>query len=152
MAQNPLAATIAVTPTGAQVPVKSTALKYLANAIDSGGNPAVPTLNADGGWPVHVNNTVNTVNTTPALSTTLNITAATLVKAGAGTVGTVCVVVKGTGNGTLNDCATTGAAAASNAFFALDDTATSATVLNFPTSLGIVVTPGAGQTICISWK
>jgi hypothetical protein len=152
MAQNPLAATIAVTPTGAQVPVKATTGKYLANCIDSGGNPAVPTLNADGGLPVHVQNAVNTVNTTPALSTTLNITAATAVKAAAGLVGTVCVVVKGTGNGTLNDCATTGAAAASNAFFALDDTATSATVLNFPTSTGIVVVPGAGQTIAISWK
>lgn len=140
------------TPTDTAVPLNTNAAGTLCVVNDSGGDPTVPTLNTDGGLPVHVTNNVNTVNVTPALSTTLNITIATLIKAAAGTVGTVCVVVKGTGNGTLNDCATTGAAAASNAFFALDDTVTGATVLNFPTSTGIVVVPGTGMTVAISWK
>lgn len=129
-------------------------------AENSSNSQKTLNLNDDGGLSVHVVNTpavtisgnVNTVNATPALTTTLNITAPTVVKAAAGTVGTVSIVVKGTGNGRLNDCATTGAAVASNTFFALDDTVTSATVLNFPCATGIVVIPGTGMTIAISWK
>lgn len=117
-------------------------------AKNSSNSQKTLNLNDDGGLNVHVINDINIAS----FSRTLNITAPTVIKASTGTVGTVSVVVKGTGNGTLNDCATTGAAAASNAFFALDDTVTSATILNFPCTTGIVVVPGAGQTIAISWK
>lgn len=147
MAQNALQATIAKTPNGFQTTVLATEDRFLATAKDSNGDPAVPELDSEGALRVSIDSSPVT-----EFSRTLNITVPTVVKASAGTVGTVVVVVKGSANGTLNDCATTGAAAASNAFFALDDTATSATVLNFPTSTGIVVTPGAGQTIAISWK
>ena len=60
------------------------------------------------------------------------------------------MVVAGSGAGTINDCDTTGAAAAANAIATLPTTA-GPIQLNFPCQLGIVVVPGAGQTIAISF-
>jgi hypothetical protein len=84
-------------------------------------------------------------------STTLkNITVATVVKATPGTVISFTVVVAGAA-GTINDCATTGAAAAANQI-ATTPAAVGNTQLNFPCSTGIVVVPGAGQTIAINYE
>lgn len=83
-------------------------------------------------------------------NTTLHITAATVVKATPGRVISFTVVAAGAA-GTINDCATTGAVAATN-----EICVTPATVgnypINFPANVGIVVTPGAAQIIAINWE
>ena len=94
------------------------------------------------------------VATSPSITgqkTALNITSATVVKAAPGQVLTVTVVVAGSAPGTVNDCLTTGAAAASNAIASLP-AAVGSQQLNFPCQVGIVVTPGTGQTIAISYS
>jgi hypothetical protein len=81
---------------------------------------------------------------------TLNITSATLIKAAPGMLVSFAVTVAGAA-GTINDCATTGAAAAANAICA-----TPATVeaIHFPFNFqnGLVVAPGAGQTVTVCWQ
>jgi hypothetical protein len=90
--------------------------------------------------------------TIPATSRSLlHITAATIVKASPGVIGTVSVVVAGSGNGALHDCLTTGAASATNKIAVVLDTATAAYTLNFPCRTGICVVPGTGQTLSVSF-
>lgn len=79
----------------------------------------------------------------------LNITAATVVKATAGRICTVVVNVAGAA-GTLNDCATTGAAAAANLIFAIPATV-GVYKVDFPCLAGIVVAPGAAQVVSVSF-
>jgi hypothetical protein len=79
----------------------------------------------------------------------LNITAATVVKATAGRACTVIVNVAGAA-GTLSDCATTGAVAATNLVFAIPATV-GVYKMDFPCLTGIVVTPGAAQVVSVSF-
>ena len=96
---------------------------------------------------------VGTFNPVTPLSgrlSTLNITSATVIKATSGRLFKVSVIVAGAA-GTINDCATTAAAAASN------QVGTSPAVVgtidfNWPMATGIVVVPGAGQTVAITWE
>ena len=81
----------------------------------------------------------------------LNITAATVVKAAPGRVIKAFVVVAGSTVGSLNNCTTTGAAAAANEVCALPDVVGPVDV-NVPFDTGIVVTPGTGQTISIFFQ
>ena len=89
----------------------------------------------------------------------LNITAATVVKASAGRLVRVLVVAQGSGGAlTLNDCATTGAAAAANQIITIPYNATGYVVgatftLNWPCALGIVVSavPSGGGQVSISY-
>lgn len=99
--------------------------------------------------PLNTNASGNTV-VVNSISRTLNITAATVVKASAGQVVTISVLVAGSAAGTVNDCATTGAAAAANAICPTPTTVGIYPV-NFPATTGIVVTPGTGQTLAISF-
>jgi hypothetical protein len=92
-----------------------------------------------------------TVSLGVANRSALNITANTVVKATAGFVVTVVVLDEGSANGGLFDAATVGAAAAANEIFAIPQVA-GTYVINFPASNGIVVKPGAGQTIAISYS
>lgn len=171
MPQSPYVALVGKNPSNKPVQLNTDANGTLAIVNDSSGDPAVPAMdsagnikillsvhnssnaatvlteNADGGIPVHLVN-----DPTSGWSSTKNITVATAVKASAGFVGVATVVVAGSGLGTINDCATTGAAAASNAIASLDDSAPNTVPLNFPCGTGIVVVPGTGQTIAISWK
>ena len=80
----------------------------------------------------------------------LNITAATVIKPVSGMLVAFSVVVAGVA-GTINDTTTTGGAAASNVM------ATTPAVVGayyFPMQFknGLVVTPGAGQTIAVSYQ
>ena len=76
--------------------------------------------------------------------------ALTLVSAGAGYLVSFAVTVAGAA-GTLNNAATTGAAAASNALCA-----TPATVGIYPVGArftnGLVINPGAGQTLLVTYS
>jgi len=80
----------------------------------------------------------------------LNITVSTVVKAAPGQVLTATEVVAGNAPGTINDCLTTGAAAAANQIATLPASVGSQR-LDFPCQVGIVVVPGTGQTIAISY-
>lgn len=82
---------------------------------------------------------------------TLNITGAVVIKAAPGRVFKVSVIVAGSGAGTVNDCATTGAAAASNQIGSTPTTVGTVD-FNWPMASGIVVVPGAGQTLAVTWE
>lgn len=90
-------------------------------------------------------------SSTPTGSDTLNVTVPTVIKAAAGRLVSVSVVVAGTADGTVNDCATTGAAAAANQFGALP-AFVGVNTFNWPCGTGIVVVPGTGQTLAVSWS
>lgn len=81
----------------------------------------------------------------------LDITAATVVKATPGRLIRVSVLVAGSATGTVNDCATTGAAATANEVFVIPETVGVYT-LEWPCLVGIVIVPGTGQTISVSYS
>ncbi|HLZ84879.1 MAG TPA: hypothetical protein VKQ54_15050 [Caulobacteraceae bacterium] len=83
------------------------------------------------------------------LSSALNLTAATVVKASPGRLVRINVIVAGAA-GTANDCTTTGAAVAANEI-AVIPAAVGPLLLDWPCAAGIVVAPGAGQTIAVSF-
>lgn len=85
-------------------------------------------------------------------TTKLNITVATVVKPGSGRIATVSVIVAGSTVGTVNDTTTTGAAAVGNQVMAIPITVTGVYTLNFPMLNGIVVVPGTGQTLSVSYE
>lgn len=97
---------------------------------------------------------VGTLNPTTPLAgrlSTLNITAATVVKATPGRVFKVSVIVAGSTAGTINDCATVAAAAATNQIGTAPNTV-GTTDFNWPMGTGIVVVPGTGQTLALTWE
>ena len=81
----------------------------------------------------------------------LNITTPTVVKLGAGRVAKVSVIVAGSAAGSVNDCATTGAAAAANELAPLPN-AVAPLDLGFAYSTGLVIIPGTGQTLAVSYQ
>jgi len=84
------------------------------------------------------------------VSNSYNITAAAVVKATPGRLVKVSVVVAGSAAGTANDCATTGVAAAANEIAAIPN-AVGVITLDWPCGTGIVVVPGTGQTLAVSY-
>ena len=86
----------------------------------------------------------------------LNLTAATLVSTTnaasyvARRVGRVVVTVAGTAVGSVNDAATVAGAAVANQVFSIPN-AVGNYLIDFPMIAGIVVTPGTGQTVAISY-
>ena len=90
------------------------------------------------------------------LNNSLNNTAPAVIKAGQGRIGKVIVVAPGSGSGafTINDAATTGAAAASNVVWSLPYNSTLNVAgqvfdVDFPCANGITLSavPGAGSPI-----
>lgn len=81
----------------------------------------------------------------------MNITAATVVKAAPGRTVKIAVIVAGSAAGTLNDCLTTGAAAAANELAAIPNTVGIISV-DIGHTTGIVVVPGTGQTIAVYYR
>jgi hypothetical protein len=101
--------------------------------------------------------TSNPINQNGALitgqgtKTFFNITANTLVKASRGRVARISVIVAGSGNGSVHDAATIGAAGATNNLAAIPFAAIGILNIDMPVSNGIVVKPGTGQTLAISY-
>ena len=98
----------------------------------------------------------NQLSTVGGAKSALNQTAAAVIKATPGRIAKVTIIAPGSGSGTftLNDCATTGAAAAANAVFVLAYNATANVAgavfdLDWPCAVGIVLSavPGAGSPI-----
>jgi hypothetical protein len=84
-----------------------------------------------------------------ASQSALNISAATVIKATPGTLVNISVVVAGVA-GSINDCATTGAAAVSNKIGVVP-AVVGVVPFNWPCNVGITYTPGAGQVVAISY-
>lgn len=105
------------------------------------------TLNADGTVPVAaIDGTVTDI----ATSASYNLAASTAVKATAGKLAVVNVIVAGSAPGAVHDCATVGAAAAGNKIFNVPNTV-GIYVLNWPCATGITYVVGTGQTVAISY-
>lgn len=79
-----------------------------------------------------------------------NLTAATLVKSGAGRVCSVSVIVAGSTTGAIYDASST--ANTNSAQLYTIPTTVGTVVVNMPVALGIVVVPGTGQTIAVSYS
>lgn len=82
--------------------------------------------------------------------TYLNITAATVVKTGSGVPVTCAVVVAGSTAGAIYDASSTSGNTSANQVFVAPNTVGNYPV-SFPCITGIVVTPGTGQTIALSF-
>jgi hypothetical protein len=83
------------------------------------------------------------------VKTLADITTDTLVKAGFGRVATISVTVAGSTTGTVYD--TNSASSTANPIFTIP-TSTGITFVNLPVSNGIVVSPGTGQTVAVSYS
>lgn len=84
------------------------------------------------------------------IASKLNITAQTVVKASPGKLFTVSVTTAGTTAGTANDAATTGAVAASNLIGSFEAVGLYE-FQEWPCANGIVITPGTGQVLSVSF-
>lgn len=88
--------------------------------------------------------------TATSVATALNVSANTLVKAGAGRIAKVNVTTAGSAAGTINDSDTVANAAAANLIFSIPNTVGSYSI-EFPVFLGLVVKPGTGQIVSVSY-
>lgn len=77
------------------------------------------------------------------------ITAPILLKQGAGRVATVSTINGGTANGTIYD--STDVTSSANPIYTIINTP-GVVHVNMPVSFGIVVKPGAGQTVAVSYS
>lgn len=92
----------------------------------------------------------STLLTGAGSSVSFNITAPTVVKASPGRVAKVSVIVAGSTAGTINDVLTTGAAGVANQLATIPETV-GLYDIDMPTSRGIVVVPGTGMTVAVSY-
>lgn len=86
------------------------------------------------------------------IATTLDITAATVIKSSPGRLFTVSVVVAGSAVGSVYDSASTTGNTAANQIGVIADVAGPINFNAMPTAAGIVVVPGTGQTLAVSWS
>ena len=98
---------------------------------------------------VALNNAAQTYLTVNGVAVSAGLTAATVVKTSAGRVCTVSVVVAGAAAGHIYDA--TMATSTTNPIYTIPITA-GVYVVNIPTLYGIVVAPGTGQTITVSFS
>jgi hypothetical protein len=92
-----------------------------------------------------------TVTSHQGTSSSLNISAATVVKASAGRLTRINVITAGSAAGTANDTTTTGGAAAANEIFSIPNTVGSY-YLDWPCASGIVIVPGTSQVVSVSYE
>jgi len=84
------------------------------------------------------------------LASVLNISVATVVKAAPGRVAKISVTTAGSAAGTLNDFTTTSGAAAANEIAVIPNTV-GVYSFDWPCANGIVITPGSGQVVSVSY-
>ncbi|QGZ66275.1 hypothetical protein [Paraburkholderia acidisoli] len=85
-------------------------------------------------------------------TTTLDVTAATVIKNAPGRLFTVSVLVAGTAAGAVYDSVATTGNTAANQIGVIADVAGPINFNAMPTAAGIVVVPGTGQTLAVSWS
>ena len=100
--------------------------------------------------PLKVDSTLNLL-VGKGISTALNLSASTVVKATPGRVCKVNVITAGSAPGTINDCATTGAIATSNQVATIPNTVGQYDI-DFPCLVGITYGLGTGQVVAISYN
>ena len=82
-----------------------------------------------------------------------NIISSALVKFGSCRLTAIDIIVAGSADGTVNDCATTGAAAIGNQVAVASHVQGVGTYLqNKPIFTGLVVIPGTGQTLTVTYE
>ena len=96
-----------------------------------------------------LNNAAQTYLNVNGISTQINIKTPTLVKNGAGRVATVSIVDGGTANGTIYD--SNSITSLTNPIFTVINTS-GIIFVNCPVGNGIVVIPGAGQNITVTYS
>ena len=106
-------------------------------------------LTAAKNWVTALNNNTQTYLNVNGIVSVSGMTSATLVKSSAGRVCNVIVVVGGSAVGKVYDVSTV--AGTSNPVFTIPTTA-GVYPVNCPTNNGIVVAPGTGQTISVSYS
>jgi hypothetical protein len=82
-------------------------------------------------------------------NSTVGIATTTVVKAAPGRLCTVVVTTAGSGAGTAYDAAAAGAT--TRPLFTIPNT-TGIYVVNMPTNYGLVIVPGSGQVVAVSWS
>lgn len=92
-----------------------------------------------------------TVSLGVANRSALNITANTVVKSSAGFVVRISVVATSSTAGSIHDALTVGAAGSANEIAVIPATV-GTYAIEFPAFSGIVVKPGAGQTVAVSFN
>lgn len=100
---------------------------------------------------VGINNIQQTLEENNEQYTSSTVTASTLVIAGTGKILSFCVTVAGSANGTINNSATTGGAAAANVLAATPNTI-GVTLCNLMFTDGIVIVPGTGQSVNVTYR
>lgn len=86
-------------------------------------------------------------------TTTLNVTAPAIIKASPGRVFTVSVIVQGSSTyGAVYDSNSLSGNTTANQIGVIANTTNPIDFNAMPTATGIVVAPGAGQTLTVSWS
>jgi hypothetical protein len=96
-----------------------------------------------------INSAAQTYANVNGIQTRLDLTSATLVKSGEGRVSYISVTVAGTTVGKAYDATST--SGTSNAICAIPNTI-GVYQVNIPFTTGLVVTPGTGQTVTVSYS
>ena len=96
-----------------------------------------------------LNNAAQTYLNVNGSTSSAGLTTATVVKPAPGRVCTVVVIVAGAATGKVYDA--TSAAATTNPIFVIPTTI-GVYLVNVPTLYGIVVAPGSGQTVAVSFS
>jgi hypothetical protein len=84
-------------------------------------------------------------------ATALNITATTQVKVGPGRLGIISLINWGTTSGIIYDSATVGGIGPSNMIGYITTNSSATTEYNFPFQNGLVIVPGTGQAMSVSY-
>jgi hypothetical protein len=96
-----------------------------------------------------LNNASQTYLNINGLQNNANITSATVVKSSSGRLAMISVIAGGSSNGTIYDATST--ASTSTPIFTIPDTP-GVFFANLPVTNGIVVVPGSGQVVTISYS
>ena len=113
-------------------------------------SPAVKTVGAVKSAAPLQEDAVGALLTGQGQTVSFNIIAPRLIRAGIGRVCRVSVLVAGSAAGAVNDCATTGAAAVANQIGTIPATAGTISI-DMPCATGMVIVPGTGQTLAVSY-
>jgi len=96
-----------------------------------------------------INNVAQTYSSVQGVQNSSNISTTTLVKGSAGRLATVVVTTAGSATGTVYDSAN--ASSVSRKLYIIPNTV-GVYVVNMPANYGIVVVPGTGQVVTVSYS
>lgn len=121
----------------------------MSNPAASGGASLSDILTAIKNLVEAVNNASQAYRAVNGVSTKEGITAPIVLKASPGRIASVSVIVAGSAPGTLYDSSQ---ASVPTAPLYLIPNTVGVFVVNLPTDTGLLVVPGSGQTVTVSWS